>query len=218
MDPESFVSSLFSNASKPIMRPQHVLPAVALFALLIAPAQAQHHDMHSPQDTPAPPDSAVLQAPGQAVFGTVQEAIRVLEADSTTDWSEVDVDRLRRHLLDMHHVAMHVDVEQKTPIENGVRIRVRPTREAARAALSRVLEAHPAMLTQETGWTMDVDEGESAYTLRVTTDASGEQDKIRALGYMGLLAYGQHHQRHHWKLVRGARPHERPSHHEGHSP
>jgi hypothetical protein len=59
----------------------------------------------------------------------VQEAIRALEADSTTDWSEVDVDRLRRHLLDMHHVAMHVDVEQKTPIENGVWTQVRNPRE-----------------------------------------------------------------------------------------
>ncbi|WP_233992860.1 hypothetical protein [Salinibacter altiplanensis] len=200
------------------MRPQRVLPAVALFALLIAPAQAQHHEMHSAQGEAGPSDAAVLQAPGQAVFGTVQEAIRALEADSTTDWSEVDVDRLRRHLLDMHHVAMHVDVVQKTPIENGVRIRVRPTKDAARAALGRVLDAHPAMLKMETGWTMDVDKGESAYTLRVTTEAPREEDKIRALGYIGLLAYGQHHQHHHWKLVQGTRPHEPSSHHEDPSP
>ena len=107
----------------------------------------------------------MLRAPGQAVFGTVQEAIRALEADSTTDWSEVDVDRLHRHLLDMHHVAMHVDTEQKTPIENGVRTQVRPTQGKARAALSRVLDAHPAMLKQEIGWTMAVEEQSDTYVL-----------------------------------------------------
>lgn len=153
----------------------------------------------------------MLQAPGQAVFGTVQEAIRALEADSTTDWSQVDVDRLRRHLLDMHHVAVNVVVEQKTPIENGLRIRVRPTNEAARASLSRVLDAHPMMLKQETGWTVTVRKQNDAYVLRVTTDDPSETAKIRALGYMGLLAYGQHHQRHHWMLVRGTHPHENES-------
>lgn len=185
---------------------------MALFAILIAatvtvPAQAQHHETHSSQGEADAPNSAVLQAAGQSVFGAVQEAIRTLEADSTTDWSEVDVDRLRQHLLDMHHVAMHVTVERKTSIEDGVRIRVRPTQEAARAALSRVLDAHPTMLKQETGWTMTVTEDEDAYVLRVTTDTPSERDKIRALGYMGLLAYGRHHQRHHWTLVQGARPH-----------
>jgi len=137
----------------------------------------------------------------------VQEAIRRLEADSTTDWSEVDVARLRRHLLDMHRVAVHVTVEQKAPIENGVRLRVRPTPEAARASLGRVLDAHPHMLKQETGWKMTVEETGDAYVLRVTTGNPSETAKIRALGYMGLLAYGQHHQRHHWHLVTGKHPH-----------
>lgn len=153
-------------------------------------------------------ERSVLQEPGQAVFGTVQEAIRALEADSTTDWSQVDVDRLRQHLFDMHHVAVNVTVEQKAPVENGVQIRVRPTKEAARASLDRVLSAHPHMLKQETGWTMQVKEQDDAYILRVTTDDPSETDKIRALGYMGLLAYGQHHQRHHWHLVGGKHPHE----------
>ncbi len=152
--------------------------------------------------------STVLQAPGQSVFGTVQEAIRRLEADSTTDWSQVDMAALRQHLLDMERVAMHVAVEEQMPIDGGVRLRVRPTQEAARASLDRVLDAHPHMLRQETGWTMAVTEDDDAYVLRVTTPDSPEVEKIRGLGYIGLLAYGQHHQRHHWHLVRGAHPHE----------
>ena len=185
--------------------------AVLVFMSLTGPVQAQHHHAHSSERGQTPSSAArstVLQAPGQAVFGAVQEAIRRLEADSTTDWSQVDVARLRQHLLDMHHVAMHVTVEQETPIENGVRLRVRPTTEAARASLDRVLDAHPHMLKQEAGWSMTVEEQGDAYVLRTTTDDPSETAKIRALGYMGLLAYGQHHQRHHWHLVKGKHPHE----------
>ena len=190
-----------------------VLGAALLVAGTVAPVQAQHH-AHSPEKETTHSKtvhSTMLQAPGQSVFGTVQEAIRRLEADSTTDWSQVDVDRLRRHLIDMHRVALHVAVEQKTPIENGVRLRVRPANDAARTSLDRVLDAHPHMLKQEAGWTMAVEEREAGYVLRVTTDVPGEIAKIRALGYMGLLAYGQHHQRHHWHLVRGKHPHNQES-------
>lgn len=178
--------------------------------LLVPGASAQHHGQTARPDSAAAQslDSTVLQAPGQSVFGAVQEATRRLEADSTTDWSEVDMEALRQHLLDMERVAMHVTVEEKTPTESGVQLRVRPTQDAARASLDRVLDAHPHLLRQETGWTMTVTEDGDAYILRVTTSDSQEVDKIRGLGYIGLLAYGQHHQRHHWHLVRGGHPHE----------
>jgi hypothetical protein len=148
-----------------------------------------------------------LHAPGHAIFGTVQEAIRALEADSTTDWSQVDVEALRQHLIDMHHVALHVAVEERTPIEGGVRLVVRPTNDAAAAALQRVLSAHPAMLQQETGWQMDVNAEGDRFALRITDPSGGAVNKIRALGYMGVLAYGAHHQHHHWMMVRGHAPH-----------
>jgi hypothetical protein len=188
-----------------------------LFAGLGGPVQAQHEHGHSDRQEAKQSNasstvrSTVLQAPGESVFGAVQEAIRRLEADSTTDWSQVDVARLHQHLLDMHRVAVHVAVEEKTPIENGVRLRVRPTTEAARASLDRVLDAHPHMLKQEAGWSMTVEEADGAYVLRTTTDDPADTAKIRALGYMGLLAYGQHHQRHHWHLVNGKHPHHRES-------
>ena len=42
----------------------------------------------------------------------------------------------------------------------------------------------------------------------LVTDPSGEAtEKIRALGYIGVLAYGAHHQRHHWMMVQGESPH-----------
>lgn len=147
-----------------------------------------------------------LQEPGQSIFGTVQEAVRMLEQDSTTDWSEVDVDRLRRHLIDMHNVALHVRLLEKQPLEHGVRIAVRPTTDSARASLRRVLSAHPAMLKQEAGWNMNVSWNDEEAVFRVRDPSGRAVQKIRALGYMGVLAYGAHHQRHHWMLVRGQQP------------
>ena len=172
---------------------------------MFAQGHGGHHEGNTEGTQPA--ESTVLRAPGHDVFGTVQEAIRRLEADSTTDWSEVNVQRLHRHLKDMHQVALNVAVEEQAPIANGVRLRVRPEGEDADASLDRVLEAHPHMLKQETGWTMAVEETGDTYVLRVTTDDSDDTDKIRALGYMGLLAYGNHHPRHHWHLVKGQHPH-----------
>ncbi|WP_179862354.1 hypothetical protein [Longibacter salinarum] len=179
--------------------------------LIAGPVAAQHHaGMHGGSE-PGSSATPTLQEPGQSVFGSIQEAIRHLEADSTTDWSQVDIDRLRRHLIDMHQVAVYVEVLEKTDIDSGLRLRVRPTTTAARASLNRVLNAHPHMLNAETGWDMSVDQQEDAFVLRTTTDDAREVEKIRALGYMGLLAYGTHHRRHHWHLVRGENPHHPPS-------
>ena len=47
--------------------------------------------------------------PGQGAFGAVQEIVGMLEADPTTDWSKVNLDALREHLIDMNEVALHAD-------------------------------------------------------------------------------------------------------------
>src|SRR6516165_7172350 len=38
---------------------------------------------------------------GQDAFGAIQEVVQILEADPTTDWSKVNIDALRQHLVDM---------------------------------------------------------------------------------------------------------------------
>lgn len=174
------------------------LPFVFAILLAVAPTALAQPSGHS--------SSTPLHKPGQPIFGTVQEAIRALEADSTTDWSQVNIERLRQHLIDMHNVALHVRVLETQDIEGGVRLTVRPTSDSARASLKRVLAAHPTMLKREAGWHMDVS-WQGGKTVLRATDPSGEvAQKIRALGYIGLLAYGAHHQRHHWMLVRGQMP------------
>ena len=37
--------------------------------------------------------------PGQGAFGALHEIVRILEADPRIDWSKVDLDALREHLI-----------------------------------------------------------------------------------------------------------------------
>src|SRR5579872_26278 len=60
---------------------------------------------------------------GQAAFAALQEIVRILEADPHTDWSKVNLDALREHLIDMSRVTLdaHAIVHR---IPGGTRITV----------------------------------------------------------------------------------------------
>jgi hypothetical protein len=48
----------------------------------------------------------VPTTPGQEVFGTIQEIVKILESDPTTNWSKVNIVALHEHLIDMDEVTM----------------------------------------------------------------------------------------------------------------
>ncbi|MBI3776728.1 MAG: hypothetical protein HY273_14495 [Gammaproteobacteria bacterium] len=164
------------------------------------PAESHHMPSH---------DAAVmsLEAPGNAVFGAIQEVLRKLEADPSTDWKKVNLEPLRQHLLDMNHMAEHVDVVAQKFIDKGIELTVRATLPSAIPALDRVFNAHPKILKAETGWDMTASKDKDKYKLRVTSDDASQVDKLRALGYIGIMAEGNHHAAHHWALAKGQIPH-----------
>jgi len=155
--------------------------------------------------------SSLAQTPlteaGNDAFGTIQEAIARLEADPNTDWSNVDLEGLRQHLVDMHDMTLNVEVIATSAIPGGIEIVVRATTERAHGALTRVFSAHPAQLQMETGWTMRVAEAGRRFTLTTTTSNASEVEKLWGLGYIGLMALGDHHQLHHWAMASGQDPH-----------
>ena len=67
-------------------------------------------------------EAAMPTMPGQEAFGTIQEIVRILEADPTTDWSKVNIASLREHLIDMDEVTMRA-VATERPL-SGVQIMV----------------------------------------------------------------------------------------------
>lgn len=160
----------------------------------------------------APAKAAMAHTPlkeaGNALFGTIQEAIKQLDANPNTDWSKVDLEGLRQHLIDMENFATHVDVVSSKDIEKGTIVVVKPTTDAAKVSLIRALAAHPGMLKQESGWDMTAKADGDTFILTIETAKPEEVTRLRALGYIGVMALGNHHQVHHWGMVSGNNPHE----------
>ncbi|MFK5891768.1 MAG: hypothetical protein QM504_00940 [Pseudomonadota bacterium] len=165
-----------------------------------------HHEKEMIQRHPALSAQGLKEA-GNDVFGTIQEVIQKLEVDPETDWSKVDLEQLRQHLLDMCHFTINVEVISQEPISAGVKIVIRPTMPAASIALDRALSAHPKMMKKETGWDIKFTKTDHTYVITATTSKSDEIDKLRGLGYIGIMAYGKHHQPHHWAMATGKHPH-----------
>jgi hypothetical protein len=169
------------------------------------PAAAQH-------DMAAHLTGGSLPAfPGQAAFTTIGQVVAILKADSTTDWSRVDLDALRQHLIDMDDVVMHASVVKKN-VPGGLEARVTGTGHTVQA-IRRMLTNHAAMLDQGTEYGAVSQEIPGGVRLTVTAKNAGDTAqiaRIRGLGFAGLLTEGDHHPRHHIAIARGeARPHGR---------
>ncbi len=175
---------------------------LSLAALPAAPtplaAQALAH-------TPGAADRALPTEGGQAAFAAIAEIVRLLEADPTTDWSKVNLERLRQHLRDMDLVTLQSRVSS-APVAGGAAFTVRGTGETI-AAIKRMTASHVAMVEMMGGPRMARTELPDGVRLVVTArggDATGGALRIRGLGFIGLLASGDHHTMHHLMLARGA--------------
>jgi len=149
--------------------------------------------------------------PGQAAYGSIGEVVRMLEADPNTDWSKVNIEALRQHLIDMDDVVMHAAARQRN-VAGGMEAVVTGAGKTA-GAITRMLANHAMMLDKSADYharTAPVPGG-----LRFTVTAKSSSDsitvaRIRGLGFAGLLTEGDHHAAHHAALARGApSPHGR---------
>ena len=145
--------------------------------------------------------AAIPTEPGQAAFGAIQEIVGKLQADPQTDWSKVDVDALRQHLIDMDEVTMRA-AAQKEPIENGLRIKVTGS-DRTLEAIQRMVPEHARDIDGMNGWTVRTTALPNGVELTVTASNPAEVQKIRALGFMGIMVQGGHHQMHHLAMAKG---------------
>ncbi|MEL6294593.1 MAG: hypothetical protein AAFV87_18375 [Pseudomonadota bacterium] len=135
--------------------------------------------------------------PGQDTFAALTEIVTMLRADPSTDWSNVDIAALHRHLIDMDDLMQLTDVEQ-TAIDGGLQISL-----PAEGTALRMVPAHAPVLEAETGWTSIAEQRDDRLIWRITGDAA----QIRALGFYGLMATGDHHRPHHLGIARGKSVH-----------
>jgi len=138
--------------------------------------------------------------PGQDAFGAIQEVVQILQADPTTDWSKVNIAALREHLIDMNEVTLHA-VASERPLENGVEINVTGQGRTAEA-IKRMVPAHARELNQ-LGWNAKTDDLPDGVKLVVTSTDPVQVTKLKALGFMGIMVQGGHHQPHHLMIAKG---------------
>ncbi len=159
----------------------------------------QHHqqmmaNMH-------PMQGNVPTLPGQDAFGAIGEIVAMLEADPKTDWSKIDLEALRQHLIDMNDVTLHADVVAK-PVDGGLEMAVTGSGRTL-AAIQRMVPAHATEINGRNGWTATTAMLDKGVLLRVTASNPKEVSHIRGLGFIGVLVSGSHHQPHHLAMAKG---------------
>ena len=137
---------------------------------------------------------------GQDAFGTIQEVVQILQADPATDWSKVNIGTLRQHLIDMNEVTLHAAAAERV-VENGVEITVTGEGRTLEA-IKRMVPAHVNEL-REIGWNAKSDELPNGIKLTVMASEVQPLTKLKALGFMGIMVQGSHHQPHHLMMAKG---------------
>ena len=190
-----------------------LIPGVALAQMATQPPDmdAMHHMMHGQHMMqgqhilPAKPAAGgAATEPGQSAFAAIQEVVEILEADPTTDWSKVNIEALRQHLIDMDNVTLRAEVKTEA-IDGGMRFIVSgsgPVKES----IQRMVTAHAATMNGAGGWTFTAAETDSGAILTVLTPAK-DILKLHGLGFLGVMTRGMHHQMHHLMIARGENPH-----------
>jgi hypothetical protein len=126
--------------------------------------------------------------------------VQILEADPTTDWSKVNIAALREHLVDMNEVTLRA-VATERALDNGVEIAVTGEGRTLEA-IKRMVPAHVGELAK-IGWNAKADNLPDGVKLTVTTDDPKQVTKLKALGFMGIMVQGAHHQLHHFLMAKG---------------
>jgi hypothetical protein len=137
---------------------------------------------------------------GQEAFAAIQEIVRILEADPATDWSKVNISALREHLIDMDEVTMHAAAAERA-FDNGIEITVTGEGRTLQA-IKRMVPAHVHELAH-LGWNAAAEDLPNGVRLVVTSDDARQATKLKALGFMGIMVQGAHHQQHHLMMAKG---------------
>lgn len=183
--------------------------AVGAMTVSSVPAQAPPADRHAMHMHGMHGGTAAGQPtlPGQDAFGAIAEVVRILEADPATDWSRVDLERLRQHLIDMNEVVLASAVAS-TAVPGGLAMDVTGAGRTEKA-IRNLLVPHARELDRLPAFAATTEP--IAGGVRLTVVAKDPADsatvaRIRGLGFAGLLTQGAHHQAHHLAMARGGDP------------
>jgi len=144
---------------------------------------------------------------GQSAFAAIAEVVSILEFDPTTDWSKVDLERLRQHLIDMNEVVLHAAVKPM-PVPGGLAMEITGPGRTAQA-IRNMIVPHAAELDRMPWWSARTEPlGDGVRLTVIARDPSDTKAvaRIRGLGFAGLLVQGGHHGPHHLAMAKGELP------------
>lgn len=179
------------------------LTSLAIPSFVFAAQTHQDHNMHSNMDVSQ--SSSLLTEPGQGAFAAISEIVKVLTADEDTDWSKVNLTKLRNHLIDMDILVRNATATQ-TILENGVSTKVTGDAEVL-ATAKRMIPAHGNELRSDKSWVVDFTVNDNDVILTVTSEDPKVAQRIKALGFYGLMASQDHHRKHHYIIATGGDAH-----------
>ena len=161
-----------------------------------------HGAMHGMQHGAA--TTGVPTMPGQDAFGAIAEVVQMLDADPSTDWSKVDLERLRQHLIDMNEVVLRSQVKQ-SEVPGGLVMDVTGTGRTEQA-IRAMLVPHAAELDRLPAFAAKTEPIPGGVRLTVTAKTPDDPKavaRLRGLGFIGLLTAGAHHGSHHLAMAKG---------------
>jgi hypothetical protein len=161
----------------------------------------EHHHQQMMQDSQS--DTATPTMPGQDAFGAMQEIVRMLESDANTDWSKVNLEALRQHLIDMNEVTLKAEAVAK-PVNDGIEVTVTGAGRTAQA-IQRMVPAHAQEIEHShlNGWSAKTEPLPDGVLLTVTSSDPQQVQHLRGLGFIGIMVSGSHHQAHHLAMAKG---------------
>lgn len=169
------------------------LCAIIAFVAIPAAAQHAHHG----------PDGALET--GQSAFAAISEIVGILSDDPSTDWTKVNIQALRDHLVDMELVTTEATVDTETE-GRAVEFMVSGG-ETVADAIERMVLAHSPMLRQATSWDVIAGPSPGGATMRIEVSSDQDLARVLGLGFFGIMTLGAHHQAHHMQIALDKNPH-----------
>ncbi len=183
-----------------------ILASAALAAASPLAAQAHEHVQGMTHSDNAMADAPV--SPGQAAYGAIAEVVARLDADPSTDWSKVNIETLRQHLIDMDNVTMRSRVVSRD-VPGGFTAEVTGDGPVV-DAIRRMTTAHAKQLAKDGTMKAEVTEIPGGVRMTVLNADPGDARsvaRLRGLGFAGVMTLGNHHGPHHEMLARGVNVH-----------
>ena len=140
---------------------------------------------------------------GQATFSAIIEIVALLEKDPNTDWSNINIDLLRSHLVDMNELMLNTVATKEVLVDNTIRFTVTGGTDRAIAAIGRMVPAHSGFIQSARGWQIEPELNATGATLTINTEDTGSIKRLNALGFYGFMSLESHHQTHHYQMAHG---------------